>query len=66
LVSELTARHLLPDLPNIPTLVVYGAVFASTYLATLRLCFGAMLKEIVGYMPESGRMHRWLGFAEAV
>jgi O-antigen/teichoic acid export membrane protein len=66
LVAELTGRHILIDLPALPTLLAYGAVFALSYLGTLRFCFGPLLKEIVGYMPESGRMHRWLGFAEAV
>jgi teichuronic acid exporter len=66
LVAELAARHLLVDLPKVPTLLFYGTIFAVAYLATLRACFATLLKEIVGYMPESGRMHRWLGFAEAV
>jgi O-antigen/teichoic acid export membrane protein len=45
--------------------IAQGALFVSVYLLTLRVGFGDALRELVGYLPERRRLHRWLRFQEA-
>ena len=44
-------------------LVLQGAVFGLVYMVSLRALFAAPFAELVGYLPQSGRLTRWLGFA---
>jgi hypothetical protein len=65
LVSETTRALALASLPPIPRMAVYITVFATTYLATLRLLFPTLLREVVHYLPKSDHVHRFLGYAQA-
>lgn len=65
LVAEASRALFMDDLPAIPTLVLHGLIFGTVYLVALRVLFARLLRELVGYLPEAGRMHRLLGFAEA-
>jgi teichuronic acid exporter len=56
----------LAPLPPALRIVAYGAVFGSTYLLALRILFPGLLHEVVGYLPESTRVQRILGFASPV
>ena len=65
-VAAETARHLvLFDVPAVPLLIGYAAIFGTTYLAALRVLFGALLRELVGYLPRAEQVHRLFGFANA-
>ena len=45
--------------------VAQALLFASAYVAVLRVVFGTALQELVGYLPERRRLNRWLRFQEA-
>ena len=65
LAAETSGRLLFGGLPSIPFMAVYGLVFGAAYLVSLRFLFGGLLRELVAYLPEAGRVHRLLGFAQA-
>jgi len=56
----------LSTLSSIARMAVYIPVFAATYLTALRLFFGPLLRDVVLYLPKANRVHRLLGYAEAV
>ena len=58
----MTRRIAFGDLPGGPLLIAYGGVFALIYLATLRLLFGRLLRELVAYLPKAEAVQRLLGF----
>jgi hypothetical protein len=65
LVAEASRRMVMLDLPVIPMMLLYSLIFGTTYLVALRVVFGSLLRELVGYLPEAARMDRLLGFVEA-
>lgn len=66
LAAESARAVALADVPPLVRLAVYIPVFAATYLLVLRMLFAPLLREVVGYLPRAGQVHRLLGFAEAV
>jgi O-antigen/teichoic acid export membrane protein len=60
--AEATRRLGFGDLAPLPLLLAYGSVFGIIYVATLRLLFGRLLRELVTYLPKGDAVQRLLGF----
>jgi O-antigen/teichoic acid export membrane protein len=46
-------------------MLALGALFAGLYMLILRLVFRSQLQDLVAYLPERDRLHRWLRLQEA-
>ena len=51
--------------PPVPKMIAFGTVFGVTYVGCLRVFFGGLLYELLGYLPQAQRVQRFLGFAAA-